>query len=110
MRDSSKEIMKKEIPCTACGLCVPQCPMELNIPALLNKYNERFFNSKPAGDVTASASVSVVASESVSDADAARKCAGELTPQSCIGCGHCMLICPEEIGVPALLHELGEDT
>ena len=106
-------IMKKEISCTACGLCVPQCPMELNIPALLEKYNEIFFDSKPVGEAAASmmmSALNVADSVPVSDLEAARKFTGELTPGACIGCGHCMLICPVGIGVPALLHELAENT
>ena len=34
---------RKTLPCTACHYCVSHCPKELDIPTLLNLYNEHCF-------------------------------------------------------------------
>ena len=36
-------IQKIALPCTSCKYCTEKCPMELNIPALIEIYNEHIF-------------------------------------------------------------------
>ena len=40
LKEITKEILDGLIPCTACGYCKEYCPQGLNIPYLLNLYNE----------------------------------------------------------------------
>ena len=79
--------IKRAVPCTGCGYCLPACPMELNIPELIAAYNDLKFAS------TVNVPMHV---ESMPP---------EKRPSACIGCGHCMQICPQQIGVPAIMHE-----
>ncbi len=79
------EGMKNEVPCTACRYCTASCPMELDIPDLLFKFNqiraESGFNIKMQLDALPQ----------------------DKLPSACIGCGACMEICPQKIEIPVEL-------
>lgn len=75
------------MPCTGCRYCVPNCPMELDIPALLIAYNDykndaawRLVNLKgwPA----------------------------DKQPSACIACGACTDHCPQSLPVPDAMAEM----
>ena len=84
------ENLKKGVPCTACRYCCDGCPMELDIPYLLQCYNDYKF----ATTMTPSMRI-----DALSD---------DKRPAACIGCGQCMHACPQGIDVPAALAELAE--
>ena len=84
------ENLKKGVPCTACRYCCDGCPVGLDIPYLLQCYNDyKFAQSLPP-------SMRIDALEE------------EKRPAACIGCGQCMHACPQGIDVPAALAELAE--
>ena len=84
------ENLKKGVPCTACRYCCDGCPVGLDIPYLLQCYNDyKFAQSLPP-------SMRIDALEE------------EKRPAACIGCGQCMHACPQDIDVPAALAELAE--
>ena len=84
------ENLKKGVPCTACRYCCDGCPVGLDIPYLLQCYNDyKFEQSLPP-------SMRIDALEE------------EKRPVACIGCGQCMHACPQGIDVPAALAELAE--
>lgn len=84
------ENLKKGVPCTACRYCCDGCPIGLNIPYLLECYNDYKF----AQTMTPSMRIDALADEK--------------RPAACIGCGQCKHACPQGIDVPAVLAELAE--
>ena len=84
------ENLKKGVPCTACRYCCDGCPVGLDIPYLLQCYNDfKFAQSLPP-------SMRIDALDE------------EKRPAACIGCGQCTHACPQGIDVPAALAELAE--
>ena len=84
------ESMKSGVPCTACRYCCKGCPMGLDIPMLMECYN----NMKVGSGVNISMRLDGL------DED---KRAG-----ACIGCGQCAHACPQGIDVPSVMRELDE--
>lgn len=79
--------MLDSIPCTGCRYCCDGCPMGLEIPMLLDIYNDLRFS--PAFTVAMRM-------------EALPK---EKSPAACIGCGACQQMCPQGIQIPELLKE-----
>lgn len=75
-------LQKKTLPCTACHYCVSHCPQGLDIPWLLELYNEHYFTG---GGFIAPAAVSALPE-------------GE-RPSACIGCRSCEAVCPQQIKI-----------
>lgn len=84
------EGMKDSLPCTACRYCCAGCPMELDIPGLLNTYNELRFS--PA--INAAMRIEFMPEDK--------------KPSACIECGQCTAVCPQKIDVPGALKDLTE--
>ena len=84
------ENLKKGVPCTACRYCCDGCPIGLDIPYLLQCYNDYKF----AQTITPSMRIDALAEEK--------------RPAACLGCGPCAHACPQHIDVPAALAELAE--
>ena len=82
--------MMDAIPCTACRYCCDGCPAGLEIPALLNLYNDM------------RVSASVVISQRMSGFEK------DKWPAACIGCGACEAICPQGLKIPELLGRFAE--
>ena len=78
------------IPCTACRYCCKGCPMELDIPALLNLAN----------DLSMGSSINI-ASRYSALGDGKRA-------SDCIACGQCAEICPQKIAIPEELARFAE--
>ena len=70
------------LPCTACHYCVSHCPKGLDIPNLLELYNERSFTG---GGFIAPMALSAVPEEK--------------WPSACIGCRSCEKVCPQQIKI-----------
>lgn len=70
------------VPCTACHYCVSHCPQGLDIPMLLNLYNEHSFTG--GGFIAPMALMAVP---------------GEKHPDACVGCRSCEAVCPQQIKV-----------
>ncbi|MBO4887354.1 MAG: aldo/keto reductase [Firmicutes bacterium] len=84
------ELLKQGVPCTACRYCCDGCPMELDIPFLLDCYNSC---------KTGSGLIPIMRLEGLPE---------EKRPAACIQCGQCAHACPQHIDVPATLTELAE--
>lgn len=74
--------LKDEIPCTGCRYCCKGCPMGLDIPVLLRKYNDY--------RVAPSFNVSMFIDALPEDK----------RPSACLSCGKCVRICPQGINIP----------
>ncbi|MGI6510175.1 MAG: aldo/keto reductase [Erysipelotrichaceae bacterium] len=84
------EDLKKGVPCTKCEYCLEGCPMGLNIPLLLEIYNDlKFYPSSNT-------------SMRIEFMDEDKK------PYNCIGCGACSSSCPQNIDIPNTLSELSK--
>ena len=84
------EGMKNSVPCTACGYCVAGCPQGINIPQMLEFYNE--MRIAPTTNITMR----------IDAIEESRQ------PKSCIGCQSCVNICPQGIDIPTHLADLVE--
>ena len=84
------EGMKSEIPCTACRYCTASCPMELDIPDLLFKYNQIRADS----GFTIKMQLDALPEDKL--------------PSACMGCGACMEMCPQKIEIPVELAAFAE--
>lgn len=77
------EMVKKSIvPCTACRYCTAHCPQELDIPSLLELYNEHSFTGG-----------GFIAPMALMAYDENKK------PSACIGCRSCEAVCPQQIKI-----------
>ena len=70
------------LPCTACRYCTTHCPKGLNIPWLLELYNEHVFTG--GGFIAPMALLSLPE---------------EKKPSACIGCRSCEKVCPQQIKI-----------
>ena len=84
-------LKKKTLPCTACHYCVSHCPQELDIPELLNLYNEHCF--------TEAGFIAPMALSSYPD---------DKKPSACIGCRSCEAVCPQQIKISEAMSDFAE--
>lgn len=70
------------LPCTSCHYCVSHCPKGLNIPALLELYNEHCFTG---GGFLAPMALMAVPEDK--------------QPSACVGCRSCEAVCPQQIKI-----------
>ncbi len=80
--------LKNSVPCTACRYCIDGCPMELNIPMLLEIYNDLSY----APGVNSASKIEFMPDDK--------------RPTACIMCGACTKICPQKIDIPGTLLKL----
>lgn len=81
------EMIKKSIvPCTACKYCTSHCPQELDIPSLLELYNEHSFTG--GGFIAPMALMAVDENKQ---------------PSACIGCRSCESVCPQQIKISEIM-------
>ena len=84
-------IEKKVLPCTACRYCVSHCSKGLDIPSLLELYNEHVFSE---GGFLAPMALSVMPKEK--------------QPSACIGCRSCEAVCPQQIKISEAMADFCE--
>lgn len=70
------------LPCTSCRYCVDHCPQGLDIPSLLELYNEHKFTG---GGFIAPMALMAMPKEK--------------HPSACVGCRSCEAVCPQQIKV-----------
>lgn len=85
---SSNMLEKKTLPCTACRYCTSHCPKGLDIPSLLNLYNEHCFSE---GGFIAPMALSALADDK--------------KPSACIGCRSCEAVCPQQIKISEAMRD-----
>lgn len=86
---AADEIMKagaETAPCTACHYCVSHCPQGLDIPWLLELYNEHVFTG---GGFIAPMALSSLAEDK--------------KPSACVGCRSCEQVCPQQIKISEVM-------
>ena len=78
-------VRPKTLPCTACRYCTEYCPMELDIPRIIELYNEHNFSD---GGFIAPMALRVL---------------GGKTPSVCVGCRSCEAVCPQNIKISEMM-------
>lgn len=78
-------------PCTACHYCVSHCPQEIDIPWMLELYNEHKFTGG-----------GFIAPMALATVPEGRK------PGDCIACGACAVVCPQQIDIPGALADFAD--
>lgn len=86
MRIADNMQKKEALPCTRCRYCTSYCPKEIDIPRIIELYNEYCFNDKPSP-------------LSSSDEEEAR------ASQSCIACRKCEEVCPQKIRISNMMSD-----
>ena len=79
---------KSSLPCTSCRYCTSHCPKELDIPTLLQLYNEHKFTG---GGFIAPMALMAIPQEK--------------QPSACIGCHSCEAVCPQQIKISEAMAE-----
>ena len=79
---ADRMVKKIALPCSACHYCVSHCPKGLDIPGLLELYNEHCF--------TGGGFIAPMALMEVPE---------EKKPGACIGCRSCEAVCPQQIKI-----------
>ena len=86
------EMVKKNVlPCTACHYCVSHCPQGLDIPWLLELYNEHCF--------TKGGFIAPMALSSLPE---------DKKPSACVGCRSCEAVCPQQIRISEAMADFTE--
>lgn len=86
------EMVKKTVvPCTACHYCVDHCTQGLDIPRLLELYNEHVLTG---GGFIAPMALSAVTKDK--------------HPDACIGCRSCEAVCPQQIKISEVMADFVE--
>ncbi len=92
LMEAAKEMLaEKRLPCTACRYCVSHCPQGLDIPMLLQLYNEHNFTG--GGFIAPMALMAVAEGK---------------RPTACIGCRSCEAVCPQQIKVSEALADFSQ--
>ena len=78
----------KAAPCTACKYCISHCPKGIDIPRMIELYNEHVFTG--GGFIAPMALAAVPA---------------DRQPSACIGCGKCADVCPQQIDIPGIMKD-----
>ena len=74
------------LPCTSCRYCTDHCPQEINIPWLIELYNEQTYSN---GGFIAPMAL--------------RALPEDKRPSGCIGCRSCEAVCPQNIKISEMM-------
>lgn len=85
---ASAMLKVKTLPCTACHYCTSHCPQELDIPWLIELYNEHSFSE--GGFIAPMAMMAIPE---------------EKQPSACIGCKSCEAVCPQQIKISEAMED-----
>ncbi|MBR3555887.1 MAG: aldo/keto reductase [Oscillospiraceae bacterium] len=85
---ASQMTKRTALPCTACRYCTAHCPQGLDIPWLLELYNEHVF--------TGGGFIAPMALMSLPE---------EKKPSACIGCRSCEQVCPQQIRISEAMQD-----
>jgi len=84
------EKIKNSVPCTGCSYCTKWCPMELDIPILMQACNDMRMGAT---------FTPIMRMEHLPEGK---------RPSDCLHCGECRRGCPQKIDIPEVIAELNE--
>ncbi len=79
---------KTALPCTKCQYCTPHCPMSLDIPGIIELYNEHVYSGG-----------GFIAPMTLSGWEDEKK------PSACLGCRECETLCPQGIKISEMMSD-----
>ena len=79
---------KKVLPCTSCRYCTTHCPMDLDIPKLIEVYNEFIYSGNVSKEF-----------EAIEE---------NKLPSACIGCKACEGVCPQTIEISKMMADFAQ--
>ena len=82
---------KTSLPCTACRYCTDKCPQEIDIPNIIELYNEHLYSG---GTYLATMAIGAMAESR--------------RPSACIGCRSCEAVCPQNIKISEMMTDFTE--
>lgn len=82
LMDVVSAMKNNTLPCTACHYCVSHCPKGIDIPKILELYNE---HSLTGGGFLAPMAIGAMPKEK--------------RPSACVGCRSCEKVCPQQIKI-----------
>ncbi len=88
---AAKMTGKIALPCTACRYCTAKCPKGLDIPTLLELYNEHIFTG---GGFLPEFGLMAIDKEK--------------HPDACLGCKSCEAVCPQQIEISKALKDFAD--
>ena len=88
MRVRDAMIEKTSLPCTSCRYCTDHCPMELDIPKIIELYNE---HTMTGGGFIAPMVIGTLPESK--------------RPAACIGCQSCEAVCPQQIKISDMMRD-----
>lgn len=91
LMDVAGGLLNGNLPCTACHYCVSHCPQGLDIPMLLELYNEHSFTG--GGFIAPMALMAVPEDKH---------------PSACLGCRSCEQVCPQQIKISEAMADFAE--
>ena len=91
LQEIAKEIIQQLTPCTGCRYCTEYCPMGLDIPKLLDLYNEQKFSGG-----------SILVRRTIDCMEEKKR------PSTCIQCRACEGVCPQRIAICDALADFTE--
>lgn len=91
MEIAESMVNETSVPCTACRYCTAHCPQGLDIPNLLELYNEHVFTG---GGFLAPFALMAIPKDK--------------HPGACIGCGACEAVCPQQIKIADAMADFTE--
>ncbi len=81
---ADEKIKSIGLPCTKCSYCVSHCPQGLEIPRLLELYNEHRSTEHTLSFIAPMALAAMPE---------------EQHPKACVGCGSCEAVCPQQLKI-----------
>ena len=85
----------KSVPCTACHYCVSHCPMGIDIPRMLELYNEHLLTTAYGG-------MGFIAPMAMMAVPEDKK------PSACLHCQSCESVCPQQIKISDIMTDFVE--
>ncbi len=82
---------KEALPCTSCRYCTAHCPKELDIPWLIELYNEHIYSG---GGFIAPMALDALPEDKM--------------PSACLGCRACEDVCPQNIKISEMMTKFTE--
>ena len=90
MKIAGRLMGQKSVPCTACHYCVSHCPQGLDIPRLIELYNEHMLTVAGGGF----GFIAPMALAAIPD---------DKKPSACLHCRSCEQVCPQQIGISGVM-------
>ena len=91
LQEIAKEMIQQLTPCTGCRYCTEYCPMGLDIPVLLDLYNEQKFSG---GSILVRRTIN--------------RFSEDKRPSACLQCRACEGVCPQRIAISEVLADFTE--